>query len=228
MIVFESSLRSLRISPSSALTIIVRTFNADERWDTQRSQRRLKSHAEPFCAKPPRQITCWRRIRPSPEPGSCVLGRLPRDYWGLVNERAVPDSLPDRSFRRGLGEVWALFFSYPLWLLSLNCSPVSSSHNQNHCLSLKLSYEGVGFVSIRQLWSALAHRLLPCDAPRNCAHELVILSSERIGSRAGTIPPFLSFAKQLIKRAQGSWLTRVSQRGRVSAKTRFPSSIRSP
>jgi hypothetical protein len=41
----------------------------------------------------------------------------------LVIERAVPGSLPDRSFQRGLGRVWALFFSQPH-----NCSPVSTTY----------------------------------------------------------------------------------------------------
>jgi ActR/RegA family two-component response regulator len=46
-----------------------------------------------------------RRARDPAQPRTRVLrlGRLPRAYRGLVNERAVPDSLPDRSFRRGLG-----------------------------------------------------------------------------------------------------------------------------
>jgi hypothetical protein len=42
--------------------------------------------------------------------GSCVLEGYRRIDRELVNERAVPGCLPDRSFQRGLGVVRALSF----------------------------------------------------------------------------------------------------------------------
>jgi hypothetical protein len=41
----------------------------------------------------------------SPERGSCVSEGYREINRGLVNERAVPGSLPDRTFQRGLGYV---------------------------------------------------------------------------------------------------------------------------
>ena len=67
-----------------------------------------------------------------PRTRSCVLEGYRRIDRELVNERAVPGCLPDRSFLRGLG----LSESSYLFIASRNCSPASTQTGKYLLLKL--------------------------------------------------------------------------------------------